>query len=226
MPAVLQFDGCVMAVADSDDVRAGESLTRMERSEYLALSSAPARADYRASRLAAKCVVASSQPCASGEDAHRVLGTISVLRRSGAKADVVVHSAAGHWRAVPGMLSLSHRDGRGAAVAAGSGVRAGIDVERVASIAYEHVRYFATADECERGPRDPAVLWALKEAAWKAMELGSDVPFHSLALEFTDAREVCGIRVRTLRHSARGFVFQPWGQSHVVALVLVGGGDA
>ncbi len=222
MPNLVRIDGCVMAVADSGDLRATESLTDAERREYATMVSDQARADYRASRLAAKCAVAHVREPDLGGDVEAMLGTISVLRRPRARADVLMRSSEGGWSTLPLSLSLSHCDGRSAAVAASAGMRVGVDVERMASIAYDHLRYFATEDERSCGPRSSSSLWALKEAAWKAMDMAPESPFHALELRFTAEREVCAVRAFGHEHPARAVLLRPWGRTHVVALVIVG----
>lgn len=222
MPNVVRIDGCVMVMADAGDLRATESLTDAERCEYAAMVTDHARADYRASRLAAKCAVAHVREPDDDGEVEALLGTISVLRRPHARADVLMRSSEGGWSSLPLTLSLSHRDGRSAAAAAGPGVRVGVDVERMASIAYDHLRYFATEDERRFGPRSSSSLWALKEAAWKAMDMAPESPFHALELRFTEAREVCAVRASGREYPAHSMLLRPWGRTHVVALVIVG----
>ena len=79
-------------------------------------------------------------------------------------------------------ISLSHRDGRGAA-AASRRTPVGIDLERVDRLPSERARFFLTSSEQHVFRDLPlSAIWSLKEAAWKALELSDDTPFHALEL--------------------------------------------
>ena len=108
-------------------------------------------------------------------------------------------------------LSLSHCAGRAAAVAAPRGPRVGIDLERAGRVDSAHHRLFLTAAE-RRAARhhDGVALWTLKEAAWKALELGPDVPFTDVELDFDGGGSVCGVRHFGRSISARAVVSRPW----------------
>lgn len=149
------------------------------------------------------------------------------LARGGAMSDgEIARTAAGAALrargpvAAPMATSLSHRDGRGAAVLAPGGVRVGIDLERMRAVPREHERLFATAAERRAWPRgrDLSALWALKEAAWKAFRCPDDLPFTALELEIGRAGTVSAVRIDGRAHPARSILRRPW-PGWVVALV-------
>jgi len=215
--------GCVLALADAVEQDAVRGLTTAEWRECVSLASPSCRANYRAGRLAAKRAVARlARPSAdTGVDALATLRWVAARRRPGAAPVVRSRGSDGRWRRLPVAVSLAHRDGLAAAVAAPGGARIGVDVERAGAIAGSHVRWFAHPAERERGPRDAAALWALKEAAWKALALGESLPLRALALEFDDAGELVAATVGGRRVEARGAVLRPWPE-HVVAVVRAG----
>lgn len=206
---------CTLALADAGGARGDDRwLTPPERRQCAALPSAAQRADYRAARLAAKRAVA-------GGEAGRVPACpIAVLRRPGRAPSVWRRCPRGGWRRADVALSLAHRDGRAAAVSAPPGARVGVDVERVGAVAAEQVRYFAAPDERDAGPPDPAALWALKEAVWKALRLGPSRPLRSLRLEFDDQETLRAVVVDDRRLRAWARLSQPW-TTHVVAVAGV-----
>ena len=207
---------CMVALAEAGEApRSDTWLTGAERRQCAALSSAAQQADYRAARLAVRCAVA---PSTGAGAAPR---SVAVLRRPGAPPAVWLRCPRGGWRRAGVAVSLAHRDGRAAAVAAARGTPIGVDVERAGAVAPEHVRYFAGPAEAEAGPRDPTALWALKEAAWKALRLGPSCPLRALGLEFDAAGQVCAVVVRERRLRARAVLARPWPE-HVVAVLLVG----
>ena len=122
------------------------------------------------------------------------------------------------------LLSRTHSHGRGAAVALrdGQGVSAGIDLEREGAVRERFARYFLTDAERKRaGARELAELWALKEAAWKALRLDDTVHFAALELRFDDGGEVVGLTLHGRARPARATVSRPW-PGFVLAVVLVG----
>lgn len=137
--------------------------------------------------------------------------------------DAVVGSAAARAAAeafgAGPALSISHRDGRAAAAAAVTGMRVGVDLERTGSVPRARERYFLTRRERRsRGRPEAAVLWALKEAAWKAFRCEATLPFTELELELTDHGDVRAVRVRGARYAARSEVRRVWGE-YVLAVV-------
>jgi phosphopantetheinyl transferase (holo-ACP synthase) len=215
----IAIEGCVIALAEAGEALGAQAMTEGEQQEYTSLPTMPQRADYQASRLAAKRAITWSTPAGGADDAE-TLRRVSVRRREGAAPRVRVQEPSGEWSAAPVVFSLAHRDGHAVAVTAPPGARVGVDVERVGSVAHRYIRYFASDAECSRGPTDAASLWALKEAAWKALGLAQDLPFHSLEVEFDDARAVTGLRVDNIRFDAHASLLQPWPE-HVVAVLVV-----
>ena len=127
-------------------------------------------------------------------------------RRPGAARALV---AAGDTPA-PGAVSLSHRDGRAAALAAPAGWRVGVDLERRDAVDAAHARYFLDRAERDAAARlGLASLWALKEAAWKALSLDAATPFAALRLRFDGARAV-GVAVRGGAQAVTARLVAPW----------------
>jgi 4'-phosphopantetheinyl transferase EntD len=164
-------------------------------------------ADHRASRLAARRAIrALVGPHAS----------VAVERRPGRPPVARV----GDRQTVA--LSLAHRDGLAVAIAARAGARIGIDLERLDAVAPEHARYFLTARERRASRLLPfAVLWAIKEAAWKALALGDDVPLSTLELDVDDRGALRGVWLRGERRHAVATLMSPWPE-YFVAAVWVG----
>jgi 4'-phosphopantetheinyl transferase EntD len=171
----------------------------------------PARAsvdaDYRASRLAARRAIrALVGPHAS----------VVVERRPGRPPLARV----GDHQAVA--LSLAHRDGLAVAIAAHAGCRIGIDLERLDAVAPEHARYFLTTRERRTSHLLPcAVLWVIKEAAWKALALGDDVPLAALELDVDGRGRLRAVWLRGEQRPAGATLTSPW-PGYVMAAVWVG----
>ncbi|MFN2566165.1 MAG: 4'-phosphopantetheinyl transferase superfamily protein [Gemmatimonadaceae bacterium] len=171
----------------------------------------PARAavdaDHRASRLAARRAVRALV----GPDADVV-----IQRRPGRPPLALADGQ----RQVT--LSLAHRDGLAVAIAAAAGSRVGIDLERLDAVAPTHVRYFLTARERRAADVLPhAALWALKEAAWKALALGDDVPLAALELDIDRRGVLRSVSLRGERRAALAVVTSPW-DGYVMAAVWIG----
>ena len=107
-------------------------------------------------------------------------------------------------------LSLSHRDGR-AAAAASRLRQVGIDLERVERIPVTRARYFLSEEERRTlGHLPLAVLWCLKESAWKALDLSTDVPFHALTLRPGRNRIIRSVEIGGREIEASAQVARPW----------------
>lgn len=120
-------------------------------------------------------------------------------------------------------LSLGHRDGFTAAIAAPGHARVGIDVERIDAVARGQERLFLTSHERAASTgMGGAVLWAMKEAAWKSLQLDGSVGFHELELELHDRAELRAVCFRGSRIRARSAVTTPWPGYVVAAVVLEG----
>src|SRR5687767_276953 len=85
-------------------------------------------------------------------------------------------AAASLSTAGPRSVSLAHHGGRAIAAAALHPTRIGVDLERDGEILFAHARYFLnTREQKELGRLSLTELWALKEAAWKALGLDDTV---------------------------------------------------
>ena len=192
----------------------GEAAWGLSAAECRTCSSLPPhlRADWRASRRAAKQAAAEALrlPEIVLEAGPPVPGAGARLRLLGPDGDLVP---------APVSLSVSHRDGRGAAVVDAPERGVGIDLEREDAVPEGSERFFVTAAEREEaGPLTPAALWALKEAAWKAVGCGDDTPFTAVRLRFDGNGRLEAIEVADRSFSARGGVSAPW-PGYVVAVV-------
>lgn len=118
-------------------------------------------------------------------------------------------------------VSVAHSRGRAVAAAVRSDVshrRIGIDLERAGTVGQVELRLFATSAEIAAGV-EPTTLWALKEAAWKALGCGGDTPFRSLELGFRDG-VVCSVSLNGAMFGAAARVWAPW-RGWVATLVSV-----
>ena len=222
--SVIAIGGCATTLALGGDVPRGCWMTRLERRQCASLDTVERRAEYRASRLAAKRaalrVLDDDRAPAAQRHGADALRRIAVLRCEGGSPAVVVQGDAGRWLSFAGALSLAHCDGRGVAGARSPGARIGVDLERAGSVAPGHRHLFASDDEIARGPDDATSLWVLKEAAWKALQLDGSRPLRFLALEFNRRRELQAVRVGDQRFCASAALLHPW-LGYVAALVLV-----
>ena len=170
-------------------------------------------ADQEASRLAARRAVRALV----GPDA-----TVVVVRRPGRPPLACVGEDQ------PLALSLAHRDGRAVAIAARETAgrqrcTIGIDLERFDGVAPEHARYFLTPREQRAATTlTPTLLWVIKEAVWKALSLGDDVPLTALELEIDRRGKLRAIRLREERRPAVATLMTPW-PGYLLAAVWVEG---
>lgn len=169
-------------------------------------------AEYRASRLAARRAVQAMVPLAR---------QVEVERRRGAAPLVSSGRGPGEQEL---SLSLTHRDGLAAAMVAPAPARIGIDLEREHAIAADHARYFLSARERDSlGTLSLSTMWALKEAAWKALSLNDDVAFHGLELHIDSLGELRAVSARGECFAARATLTSPW-PGYVLATVRVEAG--
>jgi phosphopantetheinyl transferase (holo-ACP synthase) len=168
-------------------------------------------ADGRAGNIAARTAAAAA--------AHVDPDSLEIVRRPRRAPGVVRLGGDGRIRELPISLSMSHRLGRAVAVAIPGRVRLGIDLEWRGAVPLGLERLYLSAAERPLLKRqDATTLWALKEAAWKALELDAAEPFHALQLVCDEA----GV-LRALRHGggeteARAHLWSPWPR-FVAALV-------
>ncbi len=91
----------------------------------------------------------------------------------------------------------------------------------LAAVPPEHARYFLTARERRQAHGFPcAVLWAIKEAAWKALAIGDDVPLAALELDLNGRGTLCGVWLRGEWRAAIATLMSPW-PGYLVAAVWV-----
>ncbi len=222
--SVIAIGGCSATLALGGDAPRGCWMTRLERRQCASLDTVERRADFRASRLAAKRaalrVLHDDRAPAALPHGADALRRIAVLRCEGGSPAVVVQGDAGQWLPFAGPLSLAHRDGRGVAAAGSPGARIGVDLERAGSVSPCHRHFFASDEELAHGPDDVTSLWVLKEAAWKALKLDVSRPLRCLELEFDAGRELRAVHVGNRRSGANATVLHP-GLGYVAALVLV-----
>lgn len=119
-------------------------------------------------------------------------------------------------------LSISHCDGLGLAAVADRPVRIGVDLERDGQIEHAHRRYFLAPAEWAVADRVGATLvWALKEAAWKALSLTDDTPFSALRLAIDHNAELRGVWLRGAWIPATARTWR-LPDAYVAAVVFVG----
>lgn len=175
-------------IAHSDDSVGVADLHQHERDEYFALPHDARRADWLAGRLAAKRAIA----------AHRDVpkGRVRLIARPGAAPVAQLQIDDASWNELPISLSISHHDGRGLAAVANSPARVGVDLAHSGEIEREHHRYFLAPSEHAVADRvGAALVWALKEAAWKALSLSDATPFMALELTIDDTLDLRGLRL-------------------------------
>jgi phosphopantetheinyl transferase (holo-ACP synthase) len=203
-------DSTALSLTLVDRAPDARSLTPGDRAAHDALPPVR-RADFRSGRKAARGALHGLLPGIRAweidleprfGDAPRV-----ALRTGPASDQPVVH------------LSITHRDGRAAAAA--SFQRAGVDLERAGSVARAHRRYFLTRAEQAITGYDVTELWSLKEAAWKALELGHGMPFTALELGVGPAGTVASATVGG-RSWALSASVHPLANGHLLAVVRLG----
>ena len=183
-----------VAIAERDAIGT-EILTSAEQREYNTLRYDGRRRDWLAGRAAAKHAVA--RRCGVSIDRLR-LDTVAGAAPS---CSLLTHGA---WKLLPVRLSIAHCDGLAIAAASDHATAIGVDVDREGAIAFrERARYLSSRERARPG-LDATLAWVLKEAAWKALRLGPELPFASLELDLTnDARLLRRVRVKNEWHAAR-----------------------
>ena len=168
-------------------------------------SEAEGGTDHRVSRLAARRAIRAALPGAF---------QIRIEQRRGSAPSVAGAPA-------PIALSLTHCDGRAAAIVAPAPARIGIDLEREDAASPDHTRFFLTPRERRAlDTRSPAELWALKEAAWKALALPDDTCFHDLELGLDDTGSVEAVRLLGTTFGASAALTSPWSGYVLAAIEL------
>jgi 4'-phosphopantetheinyl transferase EntD len=135
-------------------------------------------------------------------------GRIEIRRR--AHQAPVAHVVAGDSSRRHVALSLTHRNGRAAAIAAPAGSLIGIDLEVLEAVDPSRERFFLTDRERRSvGRIAAAILWSIKEAAWKALQLAPGVAFRELELDIDDDA-IRGVQFRGMRWRADVAISTPW----------------
>jgi len=188
------------AIAHGDAI-ATDILTPAERREYDALGYDVRRRDWLAGRCAAKCAVARR---------HGISIDRLCLETTTSAAPSCSRLARGSWSPLPLTLSIGHCAGVAIAAATDLTMAIGVDIEREGAVDPHECRLFVGPGEQQALSRlDATLAWVLKEAAWKALRLGEDIPFGALELDLTDdARRLRGMRVGGQWRPAHAFVVQ------------------
>lgn len=166
-------------------------------------------ADHRASRLAARRAIRALVGPRTRIAVQRRPGRAPLARVDGREAVA---------------LSLAHRDGLAVAIAARAGSRVGVDLERLEAVPPEHARYFLTTRERRLTNLPGVVLWAIKEAAWKALAVGDDVPLAALELDLDARGTLRGVWLRGEWRGAVAALMSPW-PGYLMAAVWVSEGS-
>ncbi|MDX1495310.1 MAG: 4'-phosphopantetheinyl transferase superfamily protein [Longimicrobiales bacterium] len=209
-----------MTIATATDGPAAKAaLTATEARECALLAEAARRRDFRAGRLAAKR--------AAQADLHRSpCCRIEVVGDRDGAPELRLRDALGGSRRVSRALSLSHRDGHAVAVTAPSGTRIGVDLERAGSVQLSTVQELLTPFELEIAHEvDPTVIWSVKEAAWKALGLGTSVEFAEVELRADPMGRLIGIDVLGAFVPMHTRIAEPW-PGFICAKVWMTGGVA
>lgn len=161
------------------------------------------RADFRAGRLAARraAAAAAGVPVRSVEIEPGAAGGCD----EGAGPDTFRGGAVARVAGVDiaPSLSISHRDGRAAAVADPAARRVGVDMERAGAVPPGTERYFLSETEREAlSFTDATTLWSMKEAAWKALGCTDASPFASLELRFDGTQRLEAVLLGGRSHPA------------------------
>jgi phosphopantetheinyl transferase (holo-ACP synthase) len=189
--------------------------------------SEPQRRDWLASRLAARRA-ASALLARSGRRPRRIEIVSSGAEGRAGQGVVAEHVATLTPTRVLRVtlslsISLSHTDGHAIAAAAAHPARIGVDLEREGEISPAHAHYFLSARERRtQGARTLTELWALKEAAWKALGCGDSTPFGDLELINDDGGAMRAVRLGTMVFPAIAELRHPW-PGWVAAVLLLQG---
>lgn len=181
------LDACTIAHAGCDPSAVGE-LSPTERREFARLGYDGRRRDWLAGRRAAKRAIA--------EHCGILPAQVCILGRPHSAPIALLQNDAQGQRALPISISISHHDGRGLAAVADRATRVGVDIARIGEIEPEHARYFLAPAEWSVAERIGATaVWALKEAAWKALSLSPETPFSTLEVSIDANDKLCGLRL-------------------------------
>lgn len=210
MSATDRLLDCTVALADSER-DAKRTLTTAERAVYASLPPFRHR-DWLSGRLAAKRAIAERMGISD-------LDCIELRHQEG-RAPIPVFVDSGGELVLPIAVSITHREGRGAAVASAEVAGLGIDLELQGSVTSRQSIYFLTDKEKRVAHTSGrTILWVLKEAAWKALACDDRTPFMDVELCFDKAGEVIGVARDGNVTPAASRVTYPW-PGFVMAVVL------
>ena len=205
----------IATAMDGDEAR--RALTAKEAEQCALLDGTTPRSDYRAGRLAAK-------RAARGLRAVPAHHRIQISSSTDGAPRLSLLDDQGSERPLNAQLSISHRRGFAMSLVAPAGVRVGVDLEQSGSIPLHAVRDLLTPAEREMAMRvDPAVLWSLKQAAWKALGLGRSVAFRALELCTDGPGRLLGIRVDDVFLPMHTRMTRPFPGFHAAAIWMMGG---
>jgi phosphopantetheinyl transferase len=195
-------------------------LTPSERCEHERLPHDARRSDWLAGRLAAKRAVAARCGLA--------IENIQLQPKPGAAPECQVRRAFGQWTPLPLSVSIAHRDGVAIAAAADGDTLAGVDIERAGEITPAQHRYFLAPREKSLTPGiDAMLVWMLKEAVWKALGLGSALPFTAVQLAFDSTTGTLrGVWIESAWMTAHARVLRLQTRPELVAVVVAIRGGA
>lgn len=195
-------------------------LTDAERTTRAAIRDANRLSDWRAGRIAAKRAAAAM---AEIDELER----IQLFPVHGSAQRLSFREGAADSHGPCREVSLAHRDGHAAAaVGRNGGVRVGVDLERERAVCAAYEPYFLAPEE--RGLSaawDRTTLWALKEAARRALGGGVSMPLTAPVLRFDRENTLCALSLSSVHLPAAAAITHPW-PGYVLAIVWVPGGEA
>ena len=146
---------------------------------------------------------------------------VRVVARRGGAPLALLRADDTSWTPLPVSISVSHHDGCGLAAVADRPTQIGVDLARLGEIEPEHQRYFLAPSEWSVAERIGATqVWALKEAAWKALSLSPETPFSALELVLDDESKLRGLRLNGAWIPATGRTWR-YSRSLIAAVVCV-----
>jgi 4'-phosphopantetheinyl transferase EntD len=165
------------------------ALTPREQREFANLPHVARQRDWLAGRCAAKRALAARWDVPPDR--------IELASIPGAAPRPSLRNPAGSWSRLPDRLTIAHRDGIALAAAFPSTILVGVDIERAGDMSPLELRYILSESErpsCDGV--DPTLVWALKEAVWKALRLSPCTSLSSpqLVLE-AHSRKLIAVRL-------------------------------
>ncbi len=106
-----------------------------------------------------------------------------------------------------------------------NGRRVGVEIVTSKPFPSDRVRYFLTLAEQRQEVPERRMLWALKEATWKALGRNEPHPCTALELTFDDDGTLRGAILDGVRFAAGGYTVSPWPE-HILAVVWIERGQS